>query len=159
MGGDTPPSRRPSRDRETLEGEGGAAQHAELCGAPANCGLAGPRPPVQRLRGTARPAGAAGHRDWNAKRPSYTECSPSDSHCIPGAAPPSWRRPSRQCRNGFERSPRREGKAAMEQAGRRTQVRAAPRSLPRPRQPFPQHGTRPVGERQDMQEERHERGA
>ena len=49
-------------------------QHAELCGAPANGGLAGPRPPVQRLRGTARPAGAAGRRDWNAKRPSYTEC-------------------------------------------------------------------------------------
>ena len=35
------------------------------------------------------------------------------------------RRPSRRSRNGIERSPRREGKAAMEQAGRRTQVRAA----------------------------------
>ncbi len=49
------------------------------------------------------------------------------------------------------RSPRREGKAAMEQAGRRTQVRAAPRSLLRPRRPFPQQGTFPVGERQDIQ--------
>ena len=109
--------------------------------------------------GAARLAGAAGRRVWNAKRPSYTECSASDPHCIPGAALPSWRRPSRRSRNGIELSPRREGKAAMEQAGRRTPVRAAPRSLARPKRPFPQQGNRPVGERQDMQEERHERGA
>ena len=48
VGGAEPPSRHRSRNREALEGQGGAAQRTALCGAPESGGLPGSRPPVHR---------------------------------------------------------------------------------------------------------------
>ena len=92
VGGVGPPSRHRSRNQEALEGQGGTAQHAELCGAPGGGGLLRPGPPVPRLSGAAGAEVPKGRhtRPFHQKVTSRSRTLLAARRCVKGTAAPSY---------------------------------------------------------------------